>query len=194
MVELLLEAQKKRLHLEALSLKEEYERQPEEELKSVFLAARSQHDAKCMELALHRVKHHPKHAGYRYEYGILLQKNEQVKEAIAEFQIAKTDAGLAGDCLLELGRCFQMIRQYKLAMTHYHEATQVLAPSENKKKALYLAMKLAFTLEEYTQAEEYGHQLAAIDFSYRDLGEMLEQIAQRVQRSHDSKTESPKKR
>jgi len=178
MLELLLEAQKKRLHIEALRLKQEYESNPTEELKSIFLATRSQHDAKCMELAEHRVKHSPNHAGYRYDYGILLQKREMVKEAIAEFQIAKADTLRAGDCLLEIGRCFQMIRQYKLAMTHYREAIQALAPGENKKKALYLAMKLAFTLEDYVQAEDYGHQLAAIDFAYRDLGEVLEQIAQ----------------
>ena len=177
MVEMLLEAQKKRLHTEALRLKDEYERHPQEELKSVFLESRSQYDAKCMELAQHRVKHNPDQSGCRYDYGILLQKNEQVKEAIAEFQIAKEDPLRAGDCLLELGRCFQMIRQYKLAMTHYHEAIQALEPGENKKKALYLAMKLAFTLEDYVQAEEYGHQLAAIDFSYRDLSDVLAQIS-----------------
>ena len=179
MVELLLEAQKKRLHIKALRLKEEYEGEPNEKLKAIFLAARNRYDAKSMELAEHRVKHYPKHAGYRFDYGILLQRDEQVNEAIAEFQIAKTDPDLAGDCLLELGRCFQMIRQYKLAMTHYHEAVQVLASGENKKKALYLAMKLAFTLEKYDQAEEYAHQLAAVDFSYRDLAEMLEQITER---------------
>jgi len=180
MVELLLEVQKKRLHAEALRLKDEYERHPHEELKSVFLTVRSQHDEKNLEWAQHRVKYYPDNSGYRYDYGLLLQKNEQVKEAIAEFQAARENPDLAGDCLLELGRCFQMIRQYRLAMTHYHEAVQALVSGENKKKALYLAMKLAFTLEDYVRAEEYGHQLAALDFSYRDLGAMLKQIAQRL--------------
>ena len=179
MIEGLLEAQKKRLHAESLRLKEEYERHPQEELKAVFLASRSQFELKSRELAQHRVKHYPNHASYRYDYGILLQKGEYVKEAIAEFQIAKADKSMTGVCLLELGRCFQMIRQYKLAMTHYREAVSALEPGENKKKALYLAMKLAFTLEDYAQAEEYGHQLAAIDFSYRDLGDILEQISGR---------------
>jgi tetratricopeptide (TPR) repeat protein len=179
MVERLLEAQKKRLHVETLRLKEEYERHPQDDLKSLFFATRSQYETKSRELAEHRVKYSPSHAGYHYDYGILLQKNEQVKEAITEFQIAKAEPTIAGDCLLALGQCFQMIRQYKLAMTHYQEAVQALEPGENKKKALYLAMKLAFTLGEYPQAEEYGHQLAAIDFSYRDLGDVLDQIAQR---------------
>ena len=180
MVEILLETQKKRLHAEAFHLKEEYERHPQDDLKAVFLETRRQHDEKCMELAQHRVQHYPDHIGYRFEYGVLLQRSERVKEAITEFQIAKKDAARMGESLLELGRCFQMIRQYKLAMSHYHEAIQALEPGEDKKKALYLAMKLSFTLGDYVQADDYAHQLAAIDFSYRDLGDMLEHIAQRL--------------
>jgi len=178
MVERLLEAQKKRLHAEARRLKNEYERHPQDDLKALFFSTRSQYKAKSMELVQYRIKHHPNHVGYHYDYGILLQKSEQVKEAIAEFQIAKADKFLAGASLLELGRCFQMIRQYKLAMTHYQEAITTLEPGEDKKKALYLAMKLAVGLEDYTLAEEYGHQLAAIDFSYRDLADILNQISQ----------------
>ena len=188
-VGMLLETQKKRLYAETLRLKEEYERHPQDALKAVFLATRTQYETKSIELAQHRIKHHPHNSGYRYEYGLLLQKNEQVKEAIAEFQTAKSDPARTGDCLLELGRCFQMIRQYKLAMTHYHEAVQTLEKGENKKRALYLAMKLAFTLENYGQAEEYGHQLAAIDFSYRDLGDLLEQITQRSCSTRSSSVE-----
>ena len=179
MVAYLLETQKKRLHAETLRLKEEYETNSQEEVKSVFFNTRSQYEAKCMELALHRVKYFPNHTGYRYDYGILLQKSGQVKEAIAELQFAKEEPARKGDCLLALGQCFQMIRQYKLAMTHYQEAVLILEPGESQKKALYLAMKLAFTLEDFGMAESYGHKLAAIDFSYRDLGEILEQIALR---------------
>ena len=179
MVERLLETQKKRLHSETLRLKEEYETTSQEEVKSVFFDTRSRYEAKSMELAQHRIKHYPNHTGYRYDYGILLQKSGQVKEAITEFQMAKEEMFRRGDCLLALGQCFQMIRQYKLAMTHYQEAVSTLEPGDSKKKALYLAMKLAFTLEDYGQAESYGHQLAAIDFSYRDLGDILDQIAQR---------------
>jgi len=178
MVEGLLEAQKKRLRSESLRLKEEYEKTMQEELKSVFLSTRSQYEEKSIELAQYRIKHHPEHAGYRYEYGVMLQKRGRVKEAIAEFQITKSEPSRKGDCLLALGQCFQMIKQYKLAMTHYHEAVQSLEEGDSKKKALYSATKLALALEDYDVAESYGHQLAAIDFAYRDLGDILEQIPQ----------------
>ena len=179
MIERLLETQKKRLHTETLRLKEQYEQTQQEDVKSVFFATRSQYEAKSLELAQHRIKCYPNHTGYRYDYGVLLKKNGQTKEAIAEFQLAKAEPSRKGDCLLALGQCFQMIKQYKLAMTHYQEAVSVLESGDNKKKALYLAVKLAIDLEDYSLAESYGHQLAAIDFSYRDLGNLLDQIAQR---------------
>jgi tetratricopeptide (TPR) repeat protein len=179
MVERLLETQKKRLYAETLHLKNEYEKDPQEERKSIFLAVRDQYDTKNMELAWHRVQYCPEQAGYRYEYGLQHKKNGQVQEAIAELQLAKAERARLGDCLLALGQCFQMIRQNKLAMSHYQEAVAALEPGESKKKALYFAMKLALTLEDYAQAESYGHQLAAIDFSYRDLGQILDQITRR---------------
>jgi Tfp pilus assembly protein PilF len=64
-------------------------------------------------------------------------------------------------------------------MTHYQEAVEALEPGENKKRALYLAAKLAFALEDYEKSEKYGHQLAAIDFSYKDLGDLLDKVAEK---------------
>lgn len=177
MTEHLLDAQQQRLHDEAFRLKEEYEKKPDEAAKSAFLAVREQYDAKKMELALYRVKQYPNHTGYRYQYGVLLQKAGQIKEAIAEFQLAKAEAGRAGDCLLALGQCFQLIKQYKLAIMHYHEAIQTLDNTENKKKALYLAVKLSILLEDYAKAEDYGQQLAAVDFSYRDISDLLDYVS-----------------
>jgi tetratricopeptide (TPR) repeat protein len=174
-----LDAQKQRLHAEAVRLKEEYEKSAKEETKAEFLTVKERFEAKSMELAQHRIKCYPNHTGYRYDYGILLQKNGQIKEAIAEFQLAKVEVTRKGECLLALGQCFQRIKQHKLAVLHYHEAVSVLETGESKKKALYLAMKLTFVLGGLKEAEEYGHQLAAIDFSYRDLSEILDQIAKK---------------
>jgi Tfp pilus assembly protein PilF len=64
-------------------------------------------------------------------------------------------------------------------MTHYQDAVALLSPGDDKKKALYLATKLAYALEDYEKAEEYGLQLATIDFSYKDLGELLDKVSQK---------------
>lgn len=182
MVERLLDTQKQKLHMKVLALKEEFEKTRQESTKNEFYATKEEYDKKNMELALHRIQYHPNHSGYHYEYGILLQQQKSFKEAIGEFQLAKADLSRKGDCLLALGQCFQQIKQYRLAMTHYQEAVEALSDeSENKKKALYLATKLAMALDDYETAEKYGLQLATIDFSYKDLGELLDKVAQKRQ-------------
>jgi len=179
MTERLLDTQKQKLHAKVLSLKEEFEKTRQESTKTEFYKTKEEYDAKNLELARFRIQFHPNHAGYHFEYGVLLQQRKQIKEAIGEFQQAKAEVTRKGECLLALGQCFQMIKQTKLAMTHYQEAVASLADGDNKKKALYLATKLAFDLEDYEKSEEYGLQLAAIDFSYKDLGDLLDKVAQK---------------
>jgi tetratricopeptide (TPR) repeat protein len=178
-IERLLDTQKQKLHAQVLALKEEFEKTRAEAIKTEFYKTKDEYDAKNLELARHRIQYHPNHAGYHFEYGVLLQQRKQIKEAIAEFQLAKAEVTRKGECLLALGQCFQLIKQTKLAMTHYQEAVESLSDGEHKKKALYLAAKLAFELEDYGKSEKYGHQLAAIDISYNDLGELLDKVAQK---------------
>jgi tetratricopeptide (TPR) repeat protein len=180
MIERLLDAQKQKLHAEVVKLKDEFAKNKDESVKNKFYLQKAELDKKNIELVKHRIKCHPNHAGYHFEYGLLLQKQGDFREAIAEFQNAKSDTSRKGECLLAIGQCFQQIKQYKLAMEHYQESVELLAETdENKKKGLYLVAKLAFVIEDYDKAEEYGHRLAAIDFSYKDLGELLDKVAQK---------------
>ena len=47
------------------------------------------------------------------------------------------------------------------------------------KKALYLGARLAFGLNDLAKASKLANQLAAIDFSYKDVGDLLDKIAQK---------------
>ncbi|MDR2643640.1 MAG: tetratricopeptide repeat protein [Planctomycetaceae bacterium] len=180
MIERLLDAQKQKLHAEVVNLKDEFAKNKDESIKNEFYRLKAEFDKKNIELVQHRIKCHPNHAGYHFDYGLLLQKQGEFRDAIAEFQHAKADSSRKGECLLAIGQCFQQIKQYKLAMEHYQESVELLAETdENKKKGLYLITKLAFAMEDYNKAEEYGHRLAAIDFSYKDLGELLDKVAQK---------------
>ncbi|MDR3233170.1 MAG: tetratricopeptide repeat protein [Planctomycetaceae bacterium] len=177
-VERLLDAQKRRLQQEVVELKTLYEQEKSESVKETFLVKRNEYEAKKRELTIHRIEMNPNHSGYRYDYGLLLIKDGKIKEAITEFQTAKAETAVAGDCLFALGQCFQLIKQYKLAMTHYREAVEKLEAGESKKKALYQTVKLAAALKDYETAEKYGHQLAAMDYGFRDIAALLNQIAE----------------
>lgn len=179
-VERLLDTQKQKLQSALFKLKEEFETTKSPEVRDRFHKLKEEFDAKQTELILHRIKMNPGHTGYRFEYGTLLMQHAKFKEAITEFQQAKIDSIRKGECLLALGQCFQQIKQYKLALSHYREAVETINDvGEPKKKSLYLGAKLALGLKEYDMAEDFASQLAAIDFSYKDVGELLDKASKK---------------
>ena len=174
----LMDTVRRRLHAELLQLKKDYEKTKLPELKEQFTLKKAEYDQKVLEVAQERVRIAPSNAGNHFELGAILYQSGQYREAIGEYQQAKVDSTKKGESLLALGQCFQQIKQYKLAQTHYQEAIDnILDQGESKKKALYLATKLAIGLKDYEKADTYANQLAAIDFSYKDIGDLLDKIA-----------------
>ena len=178
----LLETQRRRLQDDVVKIKNDYEttNKPEvrEKLKPLFHKRKEELDKKTDELYHKRVEENPGNSSYRFELGVFYQQKGKFKEAIAEFQTAKLDLSIQGECLFALGQCFQMIKQYRLAMNHYQQAVEkILDTGETKKKVLLQTAKLAFALKDYDKADNYASELAAIDFSYKDVGELLDKIA-----------------
>jgi len=92
---------------------------------------------------------------------------------------------------MELGECFQQIKQYKLAMQSYETSLEALADREidERKLALYRAGKLALGLgEKYlatkdnqakdslAKAEKYLNELAGLEFGYKDVPQLLDKL------------------
>ena len=94
-----------------------------------------------------RVERYPNNLTFKYELGYRYMKTKRYAEAIRELQAAQNDPRRKGACMLVLGECFQQIKQYRLAKTHYESAVQEIPDREadNKKRALYLAGRLALT-------------------------------------------------
>ena len=180
----LIEVRQRRLMEELNSIKSNFELtdKPEvkEKLKPLFAAKKQELEQVTMQMRTMRVEQNPGNSHYRFEMGDAYQSQGKYKEAIAEYQTAKADVSLQGDCLLALGQCFQQIQQYRLALTHYQQAiTAIAGEGITKKKALYLAARLAYGLNDYDKADDFASQLAAIDFSYKDVGELLDKIAKK---------------
>ncbi len=176
----LLETQKARAVEELNRLRAQYEKAPSEAIKAKFIEQKKVADQKTLEFLQYRLAQTPGSSALHWEYGDFLMKQGQFKEAITELQTAKADASIAGQCLLALGQCFQQIKQYRLASTHYEQAIDKLDPqSENVKKALYLAARLAYGLGEFDAADNFANRLAALDFSYKDVAGLLDKIAEK---------------
>ncbi len=116
---------------------------------------------------------------FRYELGYRYMLTKRYAEAIQELQKAKNDPRRRGMSLLALGRCFERIKQYRLAMSHYELAIQEIPDRDavNKKQSLYLAGRLAMGLKNIDTAEKHLSTLAGLDFTYRDISTLLDKIA-----------------
>ena len=180
----LIEVRQRRLMEELNKIKHNFNTsdKPEvkEKLKPIFSAKKQELENITIKMHTMRVEQNPGNSSYRFDMGNVYQSQGRFKEAIAEYQAAKADLSLQGECLLALGQCFQQIKQYKLALTHYQQAIEAIAGGgDAKKKALYLAARLAYGLKDYEKADDLASQLAAIDFSYKDIGELLDKIAEK---------------
>jgi tetratricopeptide (TPR) repeat protein len=147
-----------------------------------------------LEIYKGRIERYPTNLPFRFELGQQYKILGQIGEAIKEFQIARNDARRKGVCLLQLGECFQAIKQYRLAMDHYESAIQEIPDrdADSKKAALYKAGKLALGLHDLLRAEKHLGVVASMDFSYRDVSMLLDKIAQRRDKEEEQKKEEEK--
>jgi tetratricopeptide (TPR) repeat protein len=111
-------------------------------------------------------------------------------------QTAKNDPRKRGVCMLALGECFVAVKQYRLAMRHFEQAIEDIPDrdADNKRKAYYVAGRLALGLKELEPAEKHLSTLAALDFNYKDVSKLLDKIAKLRENPESGKTPPPEKK
>ena len=100
--------------------------------------------------------------------------------AIAEFQQARSSTNPTQklQALYHLGLSFEANNSPKLAERNYKEAIKLLDP-EDKDNFLALHYQLgrvSETLGNNEAAEEHYNEVAAIDYSYRDVAQRLKRL------------------
>ncbi len=133
-----------------------------------------------LEVFAARADRDPQNPRLQYELGLRFKRAGKFKEAIPPLQAARSDSKRKPLVLLDLGECFQKIEQYKLALSHYEQAIEAAEEpaSDTRKLALYRAGVLSTGLRELDRAERHLSELAGIDFSYRDVADRLDNLAQ----------------
>jgi tetratricopeptide (TPR) repeat protein len=139
-----------------------------------------QHLEKETELYRNRVERYPNILPLKFELGYRYMRLKRFDEAIRELQMARNDPRKKGECVLVLGECFQQIKQYQLAAEHYEAAILEIPDrdAENKKRAFYLAGRLALALGNLDVAQKRLTTLASLDFTYKDVSKLLDKIAE----------------
>jgi tetratricopeptide (TPR) repeat protein len=137
-----------------------------------------------------RCQRYPENVIWKYELAMRLKAAGNHTEAIRHFQEVLGDPRRKGAVSLELGECFQKIKQYELSMQNYRTAVEVLSEREPdlRKRALYRAGVLAAGLGDTDSARKYLALLAGLDFGYRDVRERLDKLGMAVDNSGSGQT------
>jgi uncharacterized protein (TIGR02996 family) len=125
-----------------------------------------------------RCSRYPENLTWKYELALRLKAAGKFPEAIRYFQEALKDVRRKGVISLELGECFQSIKQYPLAMQNYEAAVEALTDRELdlRKRALYRAGVLAAGLKDVDAAQKHLSAVAGLDYGYRDVAQRLDKL------------------
>jgi tetratricopeptide (TPR) repeat protein len=139
------------------------------------------------ELELYRLKadRFPTDKSYRFELGVRLYRTGQLDEAIRELQALRADPRHQWRALLYLGYCFSGRNNWRLAQRNFEEALKALPATEEatRKEILLRLATGAAEAGDLNQALELGYELANLDFSYGDIGRLLDQWQGQVQKA-----------
>lgn len=135
---------------------------------------------KELEIYRSRCDRYPKDTGFKFELAVRFQRARKYSEAIKCYQDAKSDLKRKARVQLNLGTCFEHIKQFKLALAHYDQALLDMSDrdEDDRKLALYKAAVLSMDrLKDLDAADKYLSTLAGLDFGYRDVSERLDKLA-----------------
>ena len=130
-----------------------------------------------------RADRFPNELGHRLELGIRLSQVDKLDEAIVELQQARREPRLLWKAALHLGLAFQKKNNWRLAQRNLEEAlAQVPATEEaGRKEILYQLAVGSAAAGELQRAVDLGHDLANLDFGFRDIGKLLDEWHERLQ-------------
>ncbi|QDU56244.1 tetratricopeptide repeat protein [Aeoliella mucimassa] len=154
--------------------------EPSPESKALAKKMLAQANQVELEVYAARAERNPANLNYQFELAMRLKRAGKFREAIKSFQVAREDTRRLSDTQLHLGECFQKIEQFRLAMSSYEAAVQAAgdANPEQLKLARYRAGVLAMGMGELEKAEKHLTEIAAADFSYRDVADRLDKLSQ----------------
>jgi len=161
---------------------EEY-RHSAEDLRRIRDKLRREIQAREVEMYRLKADRFPQELHYRLELGVRLADTDQLDEAIVELQHARKDPRLLWKAALHLGLCFNRRNNWRLAQRNFEEALAQLPPTEEdgRKEILYQLAVGSAAAGDLQKAVDLGHDLANIDFGYRDIGKLLDEWQDRLQ-------------
>ena len=124
-----------------------------------------------------RAERYPQDAGIRLELGLRLKREGNYREALKALEAAQAVPELQPQSSLEMGECYQHLKQYGLALQCYQASVAATAPpSELHCLALYRTGVLATALKHLEVAQECLSRLVQSAPDYRDAAARLDKV------------------
>lgn len=170
-----------------LALTEEKLRQNPTSEELLHIRAKLFMEINSRELDIFRKKadRYPTEMIHRFEMGMRLLRCGQVDEAIRELQASRGDPRLLGKSLVYLGYCFKNRNNWRLAQRNFEEALQNLTPNDEglRKEIMFQLAQGYAESGDLAKATEIGLELANIDFSYKNIGVLLDEWQGKMQKA-----------
>ncbi|MEI8351608.1 MAG: tetratricopeptide repeat protein, partial [bacterium] len=123
-----------------------------------------------------RVARYPNDLQFKYDYGVLLFQQNQINEAIQQFQASQRNAQRRISSLYYIGLCFKAKQQYDMAIEQLQRAASELPVMDDTKKSVIYELGLLFEMaERKAEALDLFKQIYQLDIGYRDVAAKVEQ-------------------
>jgi len=141
--------------------------------------------AREIEIFRLRADRFPQDLSHRIELGQRLLKVDRVDEAIIELQMARKEPKYLGRATMYLGFCFNRRKNWRLAQRNFEEALEHIPATEeaDRKEVMYQLATGHAESGDLAKAIDLGHELANLDFSFRNIGKLLDDWQDRVQQA-----------
>jgi tetratricopeptide (TPR) repeat protein len=149
--------------------------------KAQSLVGRLEQEHNRLEIDIYhlRSERHPDDLSLRLELARRLKKAGNYSGAIQRLEEARAERALAAAVLLELGECWQHLRQFGKALELYREAAQSGLAGKHQNilvAALYRIGVLAAAMDQPAEAKSALTRLLAIDPGYKDARQRLDKL------------------
>ena len=156
-----------------------------DDLKKIRARLVKEINSREVEIFRIRSDRNPLDLSFRLELGQRLLRADQIDQAIVELQQAKKDPKNVGRASLYLGFCFKRRNNWRLAQRNFEDAMAQIPESDeaNRKEVMFQLAQGHAEAGDFAKALDLGHDLANLDYAYRDIGKLIDQWQDRLQQA-----------
>ena len=169
--------------LAAVEAGEEDPRHTADDLRRIRNKLQKEITNRELEVLRIRADRFPNDVSYRLDLGIRLAEADRTDEAIVELQHARKEPRYLWKAALHLGLAFNRKNNWRLAQRNLEEALAQVPTGEDegRKTILYELAVGSAAAGDLQKAIDLGHDLANLDFGFRDIGKLLDEWHERLQ-------------